>query len=97
MKKKLLFFAGLSVALLILAACTAPATQATQPPDTTVPEIAVEVPFLTDWKGSGHADVAAEPFRHWDDATANPDGVPTSCAKCHTSAGYADFDWFRVE
>ena len=33
----------------------------------------------------------SEPFRHWDDATANPDGVPVACAKCHTSAGYQDF------
>ena len=32
-----------------------------------------------------------EPFRHWDDAAENPEGVPVACAKCHTSAGYQDF------
>jgi hypothetical protein len=43
------------------------------------------------WKGSGHNDVAGEPFRHWDDAAENPDGVPTTCAKCHSNDGYLDF------
>ncbi|MBL8103186.1 MAG: cytochrome c3 family protein, partial [Anaerolineales bacterium] len=37
----------------------------------------------------GHADVASEPFRHWDGE--DPAEVPTSCAKCHTSDGYRDF------
>ncbi|MFM8423743.1 MAG: hypothetical protein ACKOBL_01080, partial [Chloroflexota bacterium] len=50
-----------------------------------------DTPYLAEWQGSGHADVASEPFRHWDDAAENPDGVPSSCAKCHTSAGYQDF------
>ncbi|MBK7452080.1 MAG: hypothetical protein IPJ47_22835 [Anaerolineales bacterium] len=46
---------------------------------------------LLNSEGSGHADVAGEPFRHWDDATENPDGVPVTCAKCHSTAGYQDY------
>lgn len=49
------------------------------------------VPYEELWKESGHNAVDGEPFRHWDDAAANPDGVPTSCAKCHTTAGYQDY------
>jgi hypothetical protein len=48
-----------------------------------------EVPFEDAWAGSGHADSAAEAFRHWDE---EEDGlVAGSCAKCHSTAGYVDF------
>ncbi|HNC07722.1 MAG TPA: hypothetical protein PLX14_03385 [Anaerolineales bacterium] len=50
-----------------------------------------DTPYLADWQTSAHANVSDEPFRHWDDATENPDGVPTTCAKCHTSTGYEDY------
>ncbi|MBI4771439.1 MAG: cytochrome c3 family protein [Chloroflexi bacterium] len=53
------------------------------------PEPAVEIPFEVLWAGSGHADAAAEPFRHWDDT--NPVEVPATCAKCHTPTGFVDF------
>ena len=47
------------------------------------------VPFEADWAGSGHADSAAEAFRHWDE---EDDGlVAASCAKCHSTEGYVDF------
>jgi len=47
----------------------------------------VEVPFEDLWSTSGHADSEAEAFIHWDD-----DGeIRTSCAKCHSTAGYRDF------
>jgi hypothetical protein len=36
---------------------------------------------------SGHANAAAEAFVHWDTETE----VPTSCAKCHSEAGFVDF------
>ena len=49
----------------------------------------VEVPYIADWQGSGHNDIAGEPFRHWDGD--DPAEVPTTCAKCHTTAGYQDF------
>jgi len=39
--------------------------------------------------GSGHADSAAEAFRHWDED--DPAVVPMYCAKCHTAAGYIEF------
>lgn len=50
-----------------------------------------DTPYLKEWQGSAHADAAGEPFRHWDDAAENPDGIPTACAKCHSTAGYQDF------
>ena len=39
------------------------------------------------WGASGHADVTAEAFIHWDE-----DGeIRTSCARCHSSFGFQDF------
>lgn len=44
-------------------------------------------PFGTNWSLSGHADINAEPFNHWND-----DGeISTSCAKCHSTPGFMDF------
>lgn len=88
LKKMLVILGGLIVIGAILAACSG-TTAPTDTPTTAAPK--EEVPYLAEWQGSGHADVTGEPFRHWDDATANPDGVPAVCAKCHTSAGYRDF------
>ena len=91
---------------LLLAACTKP-TEAPTPLPTQVPcptavtcptcptcppppePVVKEVPFQDMWANSGHADATAEAFVHWDEA--DPKAVPTSCAKCHTSAGYQDF------
>ena len=92
--RKLLVFLGVMIVLAaVLAACggaesTEVATESTaEVPAAPVPD----TPYLAEWQGSGHADVASEPFRHWDDTAENPDGVPTACAKCHTSIGYQDF------
>lgn len=52
-------------------------------------EPAVAVPFEDSWASSGHADVEAEAFRHWDED--DPVEVPTRCAKCHSTYGYLDF------
>jgi hypothetical protein len=41
------------------------------------------------WSGSAHANADSEPFRHWD--STDPQEIPTSCAKCHSEAGYLDF------
>jgi hypothetical protein len=49
----------------------------------------VEIPFLDEWSGSGHADAAAEPFVHWNEE--DPKEVPVECAKCHSTPGYRDF------
>jgi hypothetical protein len=96
MLKKILIVTGfLMVFSVIIAACgpTETATPTTAAPEATpiLTEAPVVVPFMDAWKASGHNNVAGEQFRHWDDAAANPDGVPTSCAKCHTSAGFVDF------
>ena len=47
------------------------------------------VPNVDEWKSSGHADVEAEAFVHWNED--DPAEIPTSCAKCHSTAGYQDF------
>ncbi|UCD52563.1 MAG: hypothetical protein JSW27_07980 [Phycisphaerales bacterium] len=49
----------------------------------------VEIPNEDDWGMSGHADVEAEAFTHWDED--DPPEVPTRCAKCHSTPGHLDF------
>lgn len=77
----------------LLMACGGNQATVTPPPTTEPTEAAVDIvpdtPYLADWQSSGHANVTGEPFRHWD--TEDPAEVPTTCAKCHTSAGYQDF------
>jgi hypothetical protein len=54
------------------------------------PEQAVSaIPFLDQWQSSGHANVEAEAFNHWNED--DPKEVPTGCAKCHSTPGYLDF------
>ena len=93
--KKFLVLLGVLVVLgAVLAACggTQPTEAGTEVATENAPVAPIpDTPYLADWQGSAHANVADEPFRHWDDAAENPDGVPTSCAKCHTTDGYRDF------
>ncbi|MEK7277534.1 MAG: cytochrome c3 family protein, partial [Chloroflexota bacterium] len=96
MSRKLVFVSGVVVVLLLLAACGTTTVEVTREvPVTQIVEVpvepAVEVPYQDLWASSAHNAVDTEPFRHWDDAAANPDGVPTSCARCHTTAGYQDY------
>lgn len=92
LKKLLILLGVLVVAGAVIAACGgAPSTATSGATEEAAAVPVPDTPYLAEWQGSGHADVASEPFRHWDDAAENPDGVPTSCAKCHTSAGYQDF------
>lgn len=95
MKKILILLGTMLLLAVVLAACGG-APEPTQAPTAAPVEATptpqpVEVPNLVAWEGSAHNAVSDEPFRHWDDATANPDGVPVACAKCHTSAGYQDY------
>jgi len=91
--KKILMLLGTALLLaVLLAACGGKPEPTAAPTAAPVEEEAtVEVPNLAAWEASPHNAVDTEPFRHWDDATANPDGVPVACARCHTSAGYQDF------
>jgi hypothetical protein len=72
----------------------APAAQNATPTPAPKPPVVVDtaapaVPGLKEWQGSPHADAKSESFRHWDEE--DPQEVPTSCAKCHSSGGYQDF------
>ncbi|MFL7869659.1 MAG: cytochrome c3 family protein [Anaerolineales bacterium] len=98
MRKKLIVFILLALTAAVLAACgggsAAPAQECPDCPD--CPEIVCPkplggaVPFEADWASSGHADSAAEAFRHWDE---EDDGlVAESCVRCHSTAGYIDYN-----
>ena len=97
--KKMLVLVGLVlVVAVVLAACGAAATPApTEAPvvveptateaPTAVPTVDPAIEIAAIFAESGHADAAAEAFIHWDAETE----VPTSCAKCHSEAGFVDF------
>jgi hypothetical protein len=90
--KKLLFIVGSLLLVAVIAVACSPKTTPTPVPEPTEESMPVSsVPFQAAWVGSGHADGTAEAFNHWNDATADPTGVPADCAKCHTSTGLADF------
>ena len=85
----------LLVALFAVAQVTAaPATQtaAATPAPKAAPVVDTKnpvIPALKDWQGSPHADATSMAFRDWDDT--DPQAVPVTCAKCHSSGGYQDF------
>jgi hypothetical protein len=91
-----------AVLALIIAGCTGDAEETTTTiaaPTTTAPvtttttpepeEPEIEIPNLASWEGSGHADAAAEAFRHWDED--EPPMIPADCARCHSDTGYRDY------
>lgn len=92
-KKSLVLLGTVIVLAVILAACGGRPTPAPTAAPTEAPVVEekppLEVPYLALWEGSAHNAVDTEPFRHWD--AEDPAEVPTSCAKCHSTAGYQDF------
>jgi len=74
-------------------AAPCPEVEIPECPEVEIPEcpepVVKDVPFEAMWVGSAHADSEAEAFTHWDED--DPAEVPTSCAKCHSEAGYLDF------
>lgn len=86
--RKATLIAGLFVALALVATQwlggNLPGVAVAQEPEPTL-----EVPFLKAWAGSGHNDVEAEAFTHWNED--DPKVVPANCAKCHSTPGYLDF------
>lgn len=75
------------VVLVFVARLIVPGATQAQPQVLQLGTHVVEVPFFNAWAGSGHADIMAEAFRHWDEDGA----VPKNCASCHTSGGFHDF------
>ncbi len=99
MKRKILLLgAALAAIGLIVVACSSPAPTpvevtrevvVTSVVEVTAVPTGPEVPYEELWAGSAHNAVDTEPFRHWDGDS--PVEVPTSCAKCHSTAGYQDY------
>jgi hypothetical protein len=103
--KYFLVGALLLLILLALAACSsqptptqAPVLPTTAPCPTAAPAptcpppptpVVKEVPNQDAWANSAHNDVTAEAFNHWNDA--DPQEIPTSCARCHSTPGYQDY------
>jgi len=98
-KKSLVLCLTLAGLALLLAACATPTPVVQEVKVEVTREVAVTqvvevtpeggVPYRELWEGSAHNAVDTEPFRHWDEA--DPAEVPTSCARCHTTAGYQDY------
>ncbi len=87
----ILSIGALILIALIVAGCTPKGTPTATPIPTLPPVPVSMVPFYESWLTSGHADAEAEAFNHWNDVTADPDGVPVACAKCHTTVGMENF------
>lgn len=51
--------------------------------------VTIDVPVFERWASSKHADRTQEAFRHWDGEESGE--IPADCARCHSSAGFADF------
>jgi len=67
----------------------APAPACPAPPEPVVQD----VPYQEAWANSGHNNATAEAFTHWD--SADPQEVPATCAKCHSTPGYQD--WLGID
>ena len=84
LKRFLILLGAMILGAVVLAACGGAPTE----PVVAEPVAAeLVIPFEDVFRASGHANGTEEAFVHWDEDGA----VPTSCAKCHTSAGYQEF------
>ena len=87
-KSKVIVFATM-LAMLVLLLASGVVSAAPPLQDEPAEPPPLQVPFLEEWMSSGHADAAAEAFVHWNED--DPQVIPESCAKCHSSTGYQDF------
>jgi len=104
MNKKYFYVGAMLLVLgLIVVACASPTpvaptplpTAAVAPKPTEAPKAALVIPNQSDWEKSGHNNIKAEAFAHWD-KDKPPDGatvpvVPADCARCHSGVGFKDF------
>jgi hypothetical protein len=51
--------------------------------------VPVEIPFLSAWMSSPHANRESAAFNRWNNA--DPQAIPTTCAKCHSTPGMLDY------
>jgi hypothetical protein len=89
--KRIVLLASLVVALaLLFTAQPVAAQESSETQPITQPVTAtLQIPFLDQWLSSGHADTTALAFNDWNEE--DPAEVPTTCAKCHSQAGYLDY------
>ena len=97
--RKLVLLASLAVVLVLFAGVGHAQAKQASAGDMAPPAQAVtgtksltatlQIPYVNDWLSSAHADVTAEAFNHWN--SADPPEIPTTCAKCHSTAGYQDY------
>ena len=83
---------GLILVILPLFVACNPVSEASIPcPENVCPESTCPDPVSYEelWSSSGHADVRAEAFLHWNEDS--PVEIPTDCAKCHSRPGFIDF------
>lgn len=95
--KRIVLMCGVILALLVLlSACGArptpdegsTQTSATANQSTNLPAGLV-IPFQADWAASGHADVNAAAFTHWNAAESSV--IPATCSRCHSSSGLEQY------
>ncbi len=93
--KKTLIIVGLVVGLAFVIAACQPvpacpeATPCPEVPAQPAPVEEANIPFLTAWEASGHADAASAAFTHWNEE--DPKEIPVTCAKCHSGTGFSDY------
>ena len=87
MKKNTLFVLLAVVALALVAWVGCTTKEAVEEPfEETTSGINV---VAAKWEGSAHADAASEAYNHWNED--DPQEVPPTCAKCHSSSGFQDY------
>jgi hypothetical protein len=81
----------LLVAMLWFVGGTTYAQDATPTPEeeATMSSRLPDIPYLSDWSASAHADITAEAFVHWNED--DPPEVSSRCARCHSTPGYQDY------
>jgi hypothetical protein len=89
-RKKILMIAFTLISITSLAvACgskTSPTETSSVPTESASP---VTIPFESTWAVSGHADITAPAFNHWNED--DPRVIPAECTRCHTSNGLTEY------
>jgi len=95
-KRKLYLYILLLVVLAFLSSCGSKSTSnesTNQTASPTTPAFGLPaglvIPFEAAWVASGHADVNAAAFTHWNQG--DPSVIPATCSRCHSSSGLEQY------